>query len=132
MQDIPEKYRPRLTKEFFHKLLDDSYGQFVFSQNKDILVFSSGMIQLFGSDDTPYFGNCIQIFTYEERFSEWMMPFRYLVVEDLYVKDVAFRQDTVKRITSSTKNFMKQFAAVIDSLEKVEKLANAVKDTQPR
>ena len=128
--DKPMKDYKRMlrTSELFYRLLDGSYGQFVLSDRMDVMICSLGNKRLYGSEEKPYYGNCIYVFTYGGRIREWSPAF-FVVAEDCYPEDVAFKEDTVKRITNLTKKYMKQFSIAINSIDKIEKLADSIRAT---
>ena len=127
IKDAPRKIidkRRRSDERYSLRLVDNSYGQFVFSQVSDTLVLSSSIIRSFtGSQMEPiYFaGNYIHIIVYREVNNDWVAS-RRLVVEDN--KDFRDMDDKwIRKISRETKESMNRFASIIDSRDKVRELA---------
>ena len=110
----------------YTRLTDGSYGQFALSRNNDVLVCSVGKMSLFGKMDIPHYANEICVYSMDE-FGIWH-PIRNFTVEDYYPVEIAFEKNTSKRITAKTQEYMKKFASIIDSKEKVKNLMKSFEE----
>lgn len=110
----------------YTRLTDGSYGQFALSRNNDVLVYSVGKMSLFGKMDIPHYADEICIYFMDE-FGVWH-PICNFAVEDYYPVEIAFEKNTSKRIAAKTQLYMKKFASIIDSQDKVKNLVKSFEE----
>lgn len=109
---------------YYLRLIDDSYGQFVIGE--DAFIFSCGADYL--NSAREYFGNCIGIFLYSDDRKRWEV-YRNLIVDDFYfVKHIVKVPEIMRFVTILTRKYMKQFSTIANSREKVEALADRIKE----
>ena len=127
IKDAPKKIidkRRRSDEKYDLRLVDNSYGQFVFSHVSDTLVLSSSIIRSFTDSQMEpvyYAGNYIHIIVYRDGYNDWAVS-RKMVVEDN--KDFRDMDDKwIRKVSRETKESMNRFASIIDSRDKVRELA---------
>ena len=126
IDSTPEKFfqthRKVNARYWFSHLTDGSYGQFMFSKNKDTLICSLGETEprRRRKEEDRDTWNTICIFFYSDKFNEWTL-FRHLQIT---------KEDNEKKITALTRKFMKQFSSRIDSWTGVNRLADSIVDSQ--
>ena len=108
---------------FSFRLLDDSYGQFMYSTISETLILSHGIRRT--RSNIHSYGNYMSMFSYrpvdEHRDPEkfWHKIFQFPVDGCLLKSGDTYTEENIKMVMTDTKKYMKQLLPCLDSFRKV-------------